>query len=583
MARRPHAAFRRRGAGAAQTAAQPREAARALPLRAAIEWRARAVIAIAAAAVFGRSVPYPLQRSWDDGRFILDNSDVLHPSFAALQHIFSEPRFEAYHPLHLLGYWLDVPWSGATPWVIHTTSLVLWVIALWCLYSALRALAITPWVAVLGTLTCGLHPVQVEAVVWATGRKDVLALLFASATLWLHLRSRSAWDRFAWASRLAYALALLSKTTALPLPLVMLAIDLLARGERLWPALRKQLPNFLIAAAASAGVLLIWHDNVMVRTTVGGVSLAPLRFAQTVGHQLLTAVWPSRTSPMYATGQVIEYDVSAFVAISAWLAVCIAAWRAGARLVLAGLIGFGLLMLPASNLVPMYFTLQDRYLSLPLVGLAIAFAAFIDSAGAAHRRGAAIVGSLLVAALGIRTFQYAGVWESESRLWGHAASTQPDADYAWLKLGEVRRDQGELEGAIAAFQAAIHVAPLRRLAHAALFEAVALRDERFGKLTPSNARLLAQRYYEHLDSQQGLQDLAAFLLQRGYARAVELALQIIIARDKLPDDALQKIARAQLREGRRSLARFYAASMQKKSEEPELRALIDELSFRVLP
>lgn len=583
MPRRPYAAFRRKSAGAGQNAAETREKSRAVPLRAATEWRARAVIALAAVAVFARAVPYPLQRSWDDGRFILDNPDVLHPSLAALQHIFGAPRFEAYHPLHLLGYWLDVPWSGAAPQVVHATSLGLWVIALWFLYAALRALSITPWVAVLGTLACGLHPVQVEAVVWATGRKDVLALLFASASLWLHLRASSAWDRFAWASRVAYSLALLSKTTALPLPLVLVAIDVLARNVRLGPALVRQLPSLLIAAAASAGVLYIWRENVMLRTTVGGLSLAPLRVAQTFGHQLLTAVWPSRTSPMYATGRVIELDVGAFVALGMWIALCVAAWRSGARLVLAGLLGFGFLMLPVSNLVAMYFPLQDRYLSLPLVGLSLAFAAMVEDAANTNRRGAAIAGTVLVLALGVRTVQYAGVWESEARLWGHAASTQPDADYVWLKLGQVRRDQGELEGAIAAFQTAIRVAPLRTLAHASLFEAVALRDERISGRKPSNARMLSQQYYEQLNSQRGLQELAASLLKHGYMRAIELPLQVIIAREKLPDDALEKIARAQLREGRRSLARFYAASMQKKTEDPELRALLNEYSLRVLP
>jgi hypothetical protein len=583
MARRPHAAFRRKSAGTGQNAARTREQPRAVPLRAATEWRARAVITLAAVAVFARALPYPLQRSWDDGRFILDNSDVLQPSLAALQRIFGAPRFEAYHPLHLLGYWLDVPWSGATPWVLHATSLGLWVIALWFVYAALRALSITPWVAVLGTLACGLHPVQVEAVVWATGRKDVLAMLFASASLWLHLRAGSAWDRFAWASRFAYALALLSKTTALPLPLVLVAIDVLARNVRLGPALVRQLPSFVIAAAASFGVLYIWRENVMLRTTVGGLSLAPLRVVQTFGHQLLTAVWPSRTAPMYPTGRVIEFGVGAFVAVGVWIALCVAAWRSGARLVLAGLIGFGILMLPVSNLVPMYFTLQDRYLSLPLVGLSLAFAAMIEDAATTNRRAAVIATTVLVLALGLRTVQYAGQWASETRLWGHAASTQPDADYAWLKLGEVRRDRGELEGAIAAYQTAIQVAPLRKLAHAALFEVVALRDERSSGLKPSNARALAQRYYEQLNSQQGLQDLAASLMQGGYVRAIELPLQIIIAREKLPDDALQKIARAQLREGRRSLARFYLASMQKKTEEPELRALLNEYSLRVLP
>jgi hypothetical protein len=372
--------------------------------------------------------------------------------------------------------------------------------------------------------------------------------------LWLHVRARSAWDSYAWASRVAYVLALLSKTTSLPLPLVLIAIDVLVRSVRFGPALVRQLPSLAIAAASSAGVIGIWRESVMVRTTVGGPELAPLRFVQTIGHQLLTAVWPAHTAPMYPTGRVVEFDVAAFVAVAIWIALGVAAWRAGARLVLAGLIAFGLLMLPVSNLVPMYFPLQDRYLSLPLAGLAIALAAAIDRS--ADARGAAIAGSLLVAALGARTLQYAGVWESELRLWGHAASTQPDADYAWLKLGEVRRDAGELEGAIAAFQTAIQVAPLRKLAHAALFEVVARRDERIAGAKSSNARALAQQYYEQLSSQQGLQELAAYLLRSGYTRAVELPLQVILGRERLPDDALQKIAKAQLREGRPSLARF---------------------------
>ena len=136
--------------------------------------------------------------------------------------------------------------------------------------------------------------------------------------------------------------------------------------------------------------------------------VAPLRVVQTLGHQLVTAVWPSRTSPMYATGRVIQLDVGAFITVGVWIALCFAAWRSGARLVLAGLLSFGLLMIPVSNLVPMYFTLQDRYLSLPLVGLSLAFAALLGGVARANRRTATIGATLLVVALGMRTVQYAG-------------------------------------------------------------------------------------------------------------------------------------------------------------------------------
>ncbi|HKU38060.1 MAG TPA: tetratricopeptide repeat protein [Polyangiales bacterium] len=562
---------------------KPVKSAAAAPPPAASDWRARAVIALAAIATFGRALPYPLQRAWDDGRFILDNSDVREPSLAALGRIFGREHFEAYHPLHLLSYWLDVPWFGPTPWVVHGVSLALWIAALWCSYAALRELSIAPWAAVLGTLACGLHPVQVEAVSWATGRKDVLALLFASSSLWLHLRARSAWDGSAWGSRLCYALALLSKTTALPLPLVIWTIDVASGRARAGRALLAQLPSLLLAAAVSGGVLWIWRDHTMLRTTLGGPELAPLRVLQTVGHLVCTAVWPSSTAPMYSTQSVVELDVLRTAAVLGWAGACLLAWRSAARLVLAGLLSFGWLTLPVSNLVPMYFPWQDRYLSLPLLGLGLALAAECQRVSLPRQRAAQWLVGALVAVLALRTVQYAGVWSDEERLWGHAASTQPDAEYAWLKLGEVRRERGELEAAIAAYQVAVSVAPLRKLGRAALFEVVALRDEREQHIAPTQARALAQRFYEQMESHTGLTELAAYLLQRGYTRAIELPLQIVLAREPLPDDALQKIALAQLSAGRASLARFYAASMKKPTEHPQLRELLARGGLRVLP
>lgn len=547
------------------------------------DMRARIAIALAAIAVFARALPYPLQISWDDGRFIAHNTDVLKPSAAALARMFSQEQFEAYHPLHLLSYWLDVPWFGPNPWVMHGVNLGLWVIALQFVYAALRALALPAGHAAIACLALGLHPVQTEAVSWATGRKDVLALLLAAASLWLHLRAQTGWDRRAFGSRVLYALALLAKTTCLPLPLLMLLIDVQLRRLRLRDALLRQLPNLAIAAAASFGVMAIWQQHAMVRTSVGGPELAALRFVQTLGHHLLTAIWPSENAPMYATQKVAELEPFATCAFVAWLLAALVATLRGARMIGCGLFGFGLLMLPVSNLVPMYFPLQDRYLSLPLLGLAIAFAGGLSLATSRGERSAPLMASALVLWLGLRTIQYSGEWQSELRLWGHAASTQPDADYAWLKLGEVRREAGELEGAIAAYQGAIHAAPLRKLAHAALFDAVARRDERLHGIAPSRARELAQLYYEQLDSSTALRELASHLLATGYLRALELPMQIVLSREPVPDDALERIAQAQLRDGRPSLARFYVAAMRRAPQTEALRGLLQAPTLRVLP
>src|SRR5262245_40917400 len=106
-------------------------------------------IGVACVATFARAVPPPFMRSWDDARFLPDNPDVRASSWGAFVRMWTSVQFEAYHPLHLLSYWLDVPWSGANPAVVHAVSLVLWVFGSWLVYFWLRALNVQPWAAVL--------------------------------------------------------------------------------------------------------------------------------------------------------------------------------------------------------------------------------------------------------------------------------------------------------------------------------------------------------------------------------------------------------------------------------------------------
>lgn len=539
-----------------------------------------AAIVLAAVATFARAVPYPLQLDWDDRRFLVDDPDVHDVSLRSFVNIVTQVRFEAYHPLHLLSYWLDVPWAGANGPVLHGVSLALYCVALCVLFWFLRGLGLGRAGAVLAVLLCGLHPVQVEAVSWATGRKDVLALLFGAASLGLHVRSRSMFDRAAWGSLACFALAALSKTTTLPLPVAALLIDVIARDVRPVEALKRQASKLALAVPLAFMVVTTWQTSEMLRATAGGASAAPLRAAVTLTHQLGTAIWPSALSPMYPTQTIANPTWSGLVGPGLVAAAAFALFRMRARLALAGLCTFVVLMLPILNLVPMYFPLQDRYLSLPLVGLALAVSALVDQRGGPLSRAFVVV---CVAALALRTVQYQGAWSSSLRLWGHAASTQPDAEYAWLKLGEVRRDAGQLEGAIHAYQRMIAVAPTRKLAWAALFEAVALRDERIFGMHPSHARTLAQRYYELLDHAPELRDFAGLLLAGRYLRALELPMSQALLLSAMPDNLLERAARTQLRDGRPSLARLYLRHMREPSLAPELAAVRKARQFEVLP
>jgi tetratricopeptide (TPR) repeat protein len=513
--------------------------------------------------------------------------------------MFSSVQFEAYHPLHLLSYWLDVPLASAfagpestlTACIVHGVSLALWILALQQVFLLLCELGVPVWAAALGSLYAGVHPAQVEVVSWASARKDVLALLFCASSLRLQLSAAGPWQLRAWLSRALYVCALLSKTTALPLPLFGLCLDVLVRRKPLRAALLWQLPSLALGIGVSATVVSIWQEHSMLRGTLGGPGLALLRASQTLGHQLLTALWPQRVAPMYSTQSIVELSPARSVACVAYLIACVVAWRARRGLTLSGLLGFGLWLLPAANLVPLYFPLQDRYVSLPLFSLGCALAGLAAAPAPATNAKAKSprrfqlrnFAYLLLACLMVRTVQYAGVWENEPRLWGHAVRTQPDAEYARLKLGEVRRESGDLEGAIRAYRNAILLFPQRKLAHAGLFEVVARRDERQYHLSPSRARRFAQSYYELMERPTALRDLASQLRANGYVRAIEIPLWAVQQQDPLPDSVLSQVSLSALRSGQASLARFYVHLLEKPPEHEPLTSLAREPYLRVVP
>ena len=78
---------------------------------------------------------------------------------------------------------------------LHLTSILLWTLGLVLVYRVLLNWNLSANSALIATLVFGLHPVQVEAVGWITGRKEIIALLFASPCILAHQRSVSFSDR----------------------------------------------------------------------------------------------------------------------------------------------------------------------------------------------------------------------------------------------------------------------------------------------------------------------------------------------------------------------------------------------------
>jgi hypothetical protein len=163
----------------------------------------------------------------DDEFYITKNAGLLGLHLADLWRLFIEPYnpFE-FLPLRDLSYWFDIALFGLTPSAFRVHNIVLYVLCLPLVYATTLGLwryfrpadiASAAWASAAVTALFALHPAHVEAVVWISGRKDVLSGMFSLLALWLAVNARREQGlshRYAIASLLALLAAMLSKATA---------------------------------------------------------------------------------------------------------------------------------------------------------------------------------------------------------------------------------------------------------------------------------------------------------------------------------------------------------------------------------
>src|SRR5262245_37905993 len=212
---------------------------------------------------------------WDDQVNLLENASYRGLGWRHLHWMFTTALMGHYIPVTWLTFGLDYTLWGMNPLGYHLTNNLIhaantamfYVVALRLLGKATTLtgtmLRSSSFVA---ALFFALHPLRAESVAWATERRDVLAGFFFMLTIAAYLRavegdgSRRRW--LLGASVTCYALALLSKSIVMTLPLVLVLLDVyplrrISVGWGAWRAaptrgmLREKLPFFALGLAGA--------------------------------------------------------------------------------------------------------------------------------------------------------------------------------------------------------------------------------------------------------------------------------------------------------------------------------------------
>lgn len=413
------------------------------------------LLLLALVAFHGRSLDNGFH--YDDGHSLLQNPHLRSlralPSFFADARTYSAtPEYAMYRPLVVVAHAFNYALGGYEPRGYLALNLALHCLAALLVLHLLGQLGFGPTPSLAGALLFGLHPVQTEVVNYVSARSESLAGLggLACFSAYLYSLKEGAKPRWSILSLAAFALALLSKSTALALPLLLLLHRCLFQPRRPW---REHLPYWLLAGlytllyAALSGQGL--ERAAQVRD--GAAQLATQ--AKALVHYLLLTAMPVHLNvqqQFFATNSPFAQAplLGGLVAFSLGLA----AWRAQSRRMLFALGWFLACLLP-TLVVPLHILVNDHRLYLSLFGLALAGAGWAE---AVRQRWPLWVG---LALLGGLCFQRAGVWKDEIGLWRDAARRAPLMAEAHYNLGHALHQQGELEPARLAYEKAVALSP----------------------------------------------------------------------------------------------------------------------------
>ncbi|MFM9098572.1 MAG: tetratricopeptide repeat protein [Phycisphaerales bacterium] len=389
---------------------------------------------------------------WDDDSYVWRNAVVQSPS--GIVDCWVPGRTPQWYPLVFLSFWAQHAVHGLEPAGYHLVNVVLHGLSAFLLWRLLRALGLAG--AGLAATLFLLHPMQVESVAWVTERKNVLSMAFALGAIlaWVRWLSVPAGGRgavrHAAAAFALFVLAMLSKTTAVAVPVAMAAVA----WWRPWPALAGEArpvrrvavvlaPFFVLGIAM--GLFTAWIEVTVVGASGGaefrrGLAERVLQAAQAWWWYLGAWAVPTDLSfvhPAFAPGA--WRGALAVAAGAALFAACAVRARRGTRGPLAWFLVYSAAVFPALgilNLYPLrYAPVAEHfgYVASTVMAAALAWGAVhawarIDAAGAARRAGAALVAAVAVTLAGLSN-AHARAYADAETLWRATLERNPDA---WL-------------------------------------------------------------------------------------------------------------------------------------------------------
>ncbi len=434
------------------------------------------MLVLAIGLIYGQTLGFPLLE-YDDNTFVYGNPHVT-PGLTAggFGWAFTDGPGGEWYPLAMLSHMLDCQVFGLNAWGHHLANVLIHAATSIALLLVLWRMTAEFWPSAFVAAVFAVHPQHVESVAWVAERKDVLSGLFFVLAIGAYLGYARRGRSLAWYSLVAvlFALGLLAKPMVVTLPALLLLLDF-------WPLARfgaaSDTPEWTGAITRPGVVWLVLEKLPLLALSAGdslmtvkthastGVSVAlPVR----LGNGAIACVayisqffWPVDLAAFYpiSPGGPPTWKVAGALAIVAAISAPAVIWRRRCPYVFVGWFWYLGVLFPTLGVFTVaWFSMADRYMYLPSIGLTIALAwgGKRLAAGSAEGRWALGTGAgLAIAALMACAIWQTSFWRDDETLWRHALSCTTDNFKAEVGVADALMRRDLLDEALPYYRRAI--------------------------------------------------------------------------------------------------------------------------------
>ncbi len=405
---------------------------------------------------------------WDDDLLITENRMIR--SSRGLYDFWFTSRPIDYFPLTSTTFWLEWRLWGLNASGYHMVNVILHALSAVVIWRLLRRLRVPG--AYIAAAVFAVHPLGVASVAWIAERKNTLSMLFYTLSVLAFLRFESSGRRGSYAlALLLFLLALLSKTSVVMMPLILLVLAWWERGRITRTDVRRVIPFFLISLLLGLVTVYFQYHAAIGETVVrpGGFLSRLAGAAWAVWFYLYKVLIPVRLSMIYPLWNIAPRQPLAWLPLLGLAAAIGLAWRyrmSWGRSLLAAAAHFVLMLLPVLGFVDMAFFrlslvsdhLQYAAMIAPIAA-AVGAATAVSRQSRQGRRILVVAACVLLAILSTLTWRRAGVFAGQRSLWEDTLRANPKAWLAHIHLGLAMVEDGEPEPAIEHFRQAIWLKP----------------------------------------------------------------------------------------------------------------------------